>query len=122
MDQTSTHIEYRSTARSSDVHLRSHEPTAAKLSAAITALRAAAESADGEAVGELLAPDVVFHSPLTSRIRFQGKDEVAALHRDIFAVVENLSTTESLTRGDTGAFSFSGHVRGQRWKPSTWSA
>jgi hypothetical protein len=90
------------------------QPTDTGLSTAITALRAAAEGADGDAVGDLLAPDVVFHSPLTSRIRFEGKDEVAALHRDIFAVIENLSTTEPLTRGDTGAFSFSGHVRGQK--------
>lgn len=90
------------------------ESAAAGLSMAITALRAAAESADGDAVGDLLAPDVVFHTPLTSRIRFEGKDEVTALHRDIFAVIENLSTTEPLTRGDTGAFTFSGHVRGQK--------
>jgi hypothetical protein len=84
------------------------QPTDTGLSTAIAALRAAAESADGDAVGDLLAADVVFHSPLTSRIRFEGKDEVAALHRDIFAVIEKLSTTEPLTRGDTGAFSFSG--------------
>ena len=89
-------------------------PSTSPVSTAITALRAAAESADGDAVGDLLAPDVVLHSPLTSRIRFEGKDEVAALHRDIFAVIENLSTPEPLTRGDTGAFSFSGHVRGQK--------
>src|SRR5947207_4789866 len=90
------------------------EPPAAGLCTAISALRAAAENADGDAVGDLLAPDVVFHSPLTSRIRFEGRDEVAALHRDIFAVIDNLSTTEPLTRGDSGAFSFSGHVRGQK--------
>jgi len=79
---------------------------------AITALRAAGERADASAVADLLAPDVVFHSPLTSRLRFEGKDEVAALHRDIFAVLENIDTSEPLTLGDTQAFTFRAQVRG----------
>lgn len=77
---------------------------------AIGALRLAAECADADAVAELLAPDVVFHSPMTERIRFEGKDEVAALHRDIFAVLEGIATTEPLMRGDAGAFSFRARV------------
>jgi SnoaL-like protein len=79
---------------------------------AITALRAAGERGDAEAVAELLAPDVVFHSPLTSRLRFEGKEDVVALHRDIFAVLENIETTEPLTLGDTEAFAFRAHVHG----------
>ena len=74
------------------------------VSKAITALRAAGESGDADAVAELLAPDVVFHSPITARIRFEGKEEVAALHRDIFAVLEDLDTTEPLALGDTRSF------------------
>jgi hypothetical protein len=90
-------------------------PTAAAtatLSTALTALRAAGENADPDAFAALLAPDVVFHSPLTSRIRFEGRDEVTALHRDIFAVLTDLETTEPLTLGDTGTFAFTGRVRG----------
>jgi SnoaL-like domain len=82
-------------------------------STAITALRAAGESGDADAVAELLAPDVVFHSPITERIRFEGRAEVAALHRDIFAVLENLDTTEPLALGDTRSFSFRARVRGE---------
>lgn len=82
------------------------------LSAAIATLRAAAENVDADAIGPILASDVVFRTPLTSRIRFEGRDEVVALHRDIFAVIEGLSTTEPLYRGDTAAFTFSGTVRG----------
>ena len=82
------------------------------VSKAITALRAAGESGDADAVAELLAPDVVFHSPITARIRFEGKEEVAALHRDIFAVLEDLDTTEPLARLDTRSFSFRARVRG----------
>lgn len=80
---------------------------------AIKALRAAGERGDAEAVAELLAPDVVFHSPLTSRVRFEGRDEVVALHRDIFAVLEDIETTEPLTLGDTEAFSFRARIRGE---------
>jgi hypothetical protein len=91
---------------------RSAAPSTSPVSTAITALRAAGESGDADAVAELLAPDVVFHSPLTVRIRFEGKEEVAALHRDIFAVLENIDTTEPLELGDTGSFSFRARVRG----------
>ena len=79
---------------------------------AITALRAAGERGDADAVAELLAPGVVFHSPISTRIRFEGRDDVAALHRDIFAVLRDLETTEPLVRGDTGSFSFRARVRG----------
>jgi hypothetical protein len=87
-------------------------PSTSPVSAAVTALRAAGERGDADAVAELLAPDVVFHSPMTERVRFEGKDEVAALYRDIFAVVEDIDTTEPLALGDTRCFSFRAHVRG----------
>jgi len=80
--------------------------------AAIAALRSAAELGDADAVAELLAPEVVFHSPMTTRARFEGKAEVAALHRDIFAVLEVLDTSEPLELGDTRAFTFRARVRG----------
>jgi hypothetical protein len=88
--------------RNSNVRLRSRDHGAARCR----------RRGDAEAVAELLAPDVVFHSPLTSRLRFEGKGEVAELHRDIFAVVENIETTEPLTLGDTQAFCFRARVRG----------
>ena len=87
-------------------------PSTSPASTATTALRAAAEKGDADAVAELLAPDVVFHSPLTARVRFEGKEEVAALHRDIFAVFEDLKTTEALSLGDARSFSFRARVRG----------
>jgi hypothetical protein len=87
-------------------------PSTSPASTATSALRAAAERGDADAVAELLAPDVVFHSPLTARVRFEGKEEVAALHRDIFAVLEDIDTTEPLALGDTRSFSFRARVRG----------
>src|SRR6516162_9864600 len=86
-------------------------PPTSPVSTAITALRAAGERGDANAVAELLAPDVVFHSPMTERIRFEGKDEVAALHSDIFAVLEDIATAEPLALSDTGSFSFRALVR-----------
>jgi hypothetical protein len=80
-------------------------------SAAINALRAAGENGDADAVAEVLAPDVVFHSPMSATKLFEGRDEVTALHRDIFAVLDDIDTTEPLVRGDTGAFSFRARVR-----------
>jgi hypothetical protein len=86
---------------------------------AITALRAASENGDADAVAELLAPEVVFHSPMTTRIRFEGKEEVAALHRDIFAVLEDIDTTEPLALGDMRSFSFRARVRGEELEAVT---
>lgn len=88
-------------------------------SQAITALRAAGESGDADAVAGLLAPDVVFHSPITGRLRFEGREEVTALHRDIFAVLEDLRTTEPLGDGDTRSFSFRARVRGAELEAMT---
>jgi ketosteroid isomerase-like protein len=86
--------------------------TTSRASAAVAALRAAAERGDADAVAELLAPDAVFHSPMTTRIAFEGREEVTALHRDIFAVLEDLRTTEPLARGDLRSFTFHATVRG----------
>lgn len=87
-------------------------PSTSPISTAITALRAAGERGDADAVAELLASDVVFHSPLTARLRFEGKDEVVALHRDIFAVLDDIETTGPLALGDAGSFAFRARVRG----------
>ena len=87
-------------------------PSTSPVSMAVTALRAAGERGDANAVAELLAPDVVFHSPMTDLVRFEGQEEVAALYRDVFAVLEDIDTTEPLALGDTRAFSFHARVRG----------
>ncbi len=87
-------------------------PSVSPVSASIEAYRAAGERGDAEAVGALLARDVELHSPLTERVRFAGRDEVTAMHRDIFAVFEELETGEPLARDDTRSFTFSARVRG----------
>jgi len=92
------------------------DPAASPAPATITAFRAAAERRDADAVAALLAPDVALHSPLTDRVRFEGRDEVAALHRDIFAVLHDLRTRDPLPLGDLCAAPFSARVRGVELK------
>lgn len=87
-------------------------PSAPSISTAVTSLRAAGESGDAAAVADLLADDVVFHSPMSATKVFEGRDEVTALHRDIFAVLEDLETSDPLADGDTGSFMFTARVRG----------
>lgn len=87
-------------------------PTPMPISTALDALRAAGEEANADALADVLAPDVVFHSPMTGTKVFRGMDEVLELHRDIFAVVEDIVTTEPVVLGDTGSFTFRAHVRG----------
>ncbi|MDO8189248.1 nuclear transport factor 2 family protein [Conexibacter sp. JD483] len=84
----------------------------APVPATIAAFRAAADRGDADAVAPLLAPDVALHSPLTDRVRFDGRDEVAALHHDIFAVLHDLRTSDPLRLGDRCAAPFSARVRG----------
>jgi hypothetical protein len=84
----------------------------APAAATVEALRRAGERGDADAVGALLAPEIVFHSPMTTRVTFTGVPEVTALHRDIFAVLRNVVTTEPLVSGRTGTFTFTAHVRG----------
>lgn len=80
--------------------------------AAVEVLRLAGERGDADAIGAVLADDVSFHSPMTDRLTFEGRDEVVALHRDIFAVLDNVHTSEPLTQGDTQAFAFRARVQG----------
>lgn len=88
------------------------DPAAAPVPATIAAFRAAADRGDADAVAALLAPDVALHSLLTDRVRFDGADEVAALHHDIFAVLRDLRTADPLPCGDRCAAPFSARVRG----------
>jgi ketosteroid isomerase-like protein len=88
------------------------DPSTSPILTAMTALGTALEGGDADAIAELLAPDAVFHSPFTNRMLFEGKDQVAAIHRDSFDFLEDIHTTEPLTNGDTGSLTFYARVRG----------
>jgi hypothetical protein len=93
---------------------RAYAQDASLTTATIDALRAAGEAGDAEAVADLLAPDVILHSPMSATKVFSGREAVTALHRDIFASLDDLVTSPTLVRSDTGAFSFQARVRSVR--------
>lgn len=76
-------------------------PDASLTATTIEALRAAGEAANADSVAELLAPDVVLHSPMSATKVFSGREAVTALHRDIFAILDDVVTSASFVRGDT---------------------
>ena len=88
------------------------DPSTAAASTVTKDFRAAGERGDADALAMLLAPNVVFHSPMTDRVRFEGREEVTELHRDIFAILDGLETTEPLALGHVRSFSFRARVRG----------
>ncbi|MFF5205560.1 nuclear transport factor 2 family protein [Streptosporangium sp. NPDC000396] len=67
--------------------------TSALTRAEATALayRKAVESGDVEAVIALFAPDVVFHSPISTRVRFEGRDSVRPLFKVALASLSGLA-------------------------------
>jgi hypothetical protein len=52
--------------------------------------RRAGEAGDVEGVLATLAPDVVFHSPITERVVFSGHEEMRELLQSVFATVGNV--------------------------------
>jgi hypothetical protein len=71
--------------------------------------RAAVESADLDAAGELLAPEIVFHSPVTFH-PFIGQDTVSRLIGEVAQVLENFRYTDEIATGDVHALIFRAQV------------
>jgi hypothetical protein len=71
--------------------------------------RAAVENADLDAAGELLAPEIVFHSPVTFH-PFVGRDTVRRLLGEVAQVFEDFRYTDEVAAGDVHALIFRAHV------------
>jgi hypothetical protein len=67
------------------------------------------ESGDLDAIGELLAPDIVFHSPITFH-PFIGRDTVRRLLGEVAQVLEGFRYTDELASGDVHALIFRASV------------
>ena len=67
--------------------------------------RAAVESGDIGAVAELLAADIVFHSPVTFH-PFVGRETVVGLLEQVAQVFEDFRYTDELQTGDAHALIF----------------
>ncbi|HSZ14608.1 MAG TPA: nuclear transport factor 2 family protein [Solirubrobacteraceae bacterium] len=74
--------------------------------------RAAVERHDIDAVRELLAEDIVFHSPVTFH-PFVGRDTVMALLRLVSQTFEDFRYTDELAGDGTHALIFRANVAGR---------
>jgi ketosteroid isomerase-like protein len=64
------------------------------------ALKVAIEAGDVQKLTALLAEDVVVQSPITTLIRFEGKDQVRELFEHVFRHIQDVRFSQSLSDGD----------------------
>ena len=68
-----------------------------------SSMRAAMERRDIRAVADAFAADAEFHSPLTGKLTFKGREQIAALAGIILDVFENFRYTDEIM-GEEGGF------------------
>ncbi len=68
-----------------------------------SSMRAAMERRDIRAVADAFAADAEFHSPLTDKLTFKGREQIAALAGIVLDVFENFRYTEEIM-GEEGGF------------------
>ena len=76
------------------------------------AFRAAVVARDADAMRATLAPDVVFHSPVTFRA-FEGRDVVGHVLATVAEVFEDFRYTDQLREGTTTILVFRARVAGR---------
>jgi hypothetical protein len=74
--------------------------------------RVAFETRDLDGVRKALAPDVALNSPITSRFRFVGRDEVADLIGIVRELLEDLQVVAEFGDGDLHVLAFRARVEG----------
>jgi ketosteroid isomerase-like protein len=77
----------------------------------MSAFRTAVETADHEAIGALLADDVIFTSPV-AHTPYPGKAITAAIIRTVFDVFEDFHYVREMRTGDDEALMFTATVDG----------
>ena len=77
-----------------------------------SSMRAAMERRDICAVANAFAADAEFHSPLTGKLIFKGREQIAALAGIILDVFENFRYTDEIM-GEEGGF-LVGRAKGRR--------
>jgi hypothetical protein len=76
------------------------------------AYRAAVEAGDVAALAACVTPDITLKSPITDRFAFVGKEQVAAIMADVFAVVSERRFTAEVGEGATRVLRGAGRVNG----------
>ena len=97
---------------SHSVSVSASNSTRSAVEVGIAALRRADQLGDVIAMGKLLAPNVICRSPFAALVRFEGREEVVALYRDVFDILKERDSGEPLVGESSGSFHFSGRVRG----------
>ena len=67
-----------------------------------SSMRAAMEGRDLRAVADAFAADAEFHSPLTDKLTFRGREQIAALAGIILDVFENFRYTDEIMGDEDG--------------------
>jgi ketosteroid isomerase-like protein len=76
-------------------------------------LRVAMERGDLEAAVDAFAPDAVLRSPLTSRLTFNGREQIRAVTEVVIDVLEDLRYTDQLDCGDRAVLVATARVNGR---------
>ena len=67
-----------------------------------SSMRAAMERRDIRAVADAFAADAEFHSPLTDKLTFRGREQIAALTGIVLDVFENFRYTDEIMGDESG--------------------
>jgi hypothetical protein len=76
-------------------------------------MRVAVENRDVAALAEAFTPDAVLRSPITSKLTFTGRDEIAAVFEVIIAVFEGITYVDEVRHGDVAFLLARATVAGQ---------
>ena len=78
-----------------------------------SALRTAMEARNLPAIVEAFAPDAEFHSPLTERLTFKGREQIAVVSRVVLDVFDDFHYTAELLTDETGFLAARARIDGQ---------
>ncbi len=98
-----------------DIPPRPDSPAAA----ATAQWRTAAEAGDLERFLATLAPNAVFQSPLTTRTRFEGQEEIRVLMQAIFATIADIRYTVDVGDERVRALRYSARIGRQEVHEAT---
>jgi hypothetical protein len=79
----------------------------------VSAFRDAAERRDLEALLATLTPDVVIHSPVSARLRFEGIEDARELFGVVFAELGEFTYTDEVADPGTQVLVYRGRLAGQ---------
>jgi hypothetical protein len=83
------------------------------LDSPLTSYIAAAEARDTPAMVACLAPEVVLASPITDRFTFAGRDQLAVLLDDVYAVLTDVRHVEDVGDARTRVLKLEARVSGR---------